>query len=192
MPLKKIRKLFIKTVLLGLFFFLFFFIFAGEVRADLCSPVGKKCSPPNTCLTSCCKCGPNGRTGLDYSCASGAAGWCACAAQYNYPPGWQTNCGGVAPTPTPGGGDTTSKTCGQICSEHGSTDGSSGCYCSGNSSCPSPLVSYGRSSDCRTCCGWPSLPSCQVAPPPPTPTPTPVPSCTMSLSPSSLSLQTGY
>ena len=76
-----------------------------EIRkeaAGSCSPVGQPCSPSNQQIDSCCRCGPDGRTGLDYNFAGsqGSPGWCTCASTYNYPSGWQTSCGGsVAPPP---------------------------------------------------------------------------------------------
>ena len=66
-----------------------------------CSPVGQPCSKRNTCIDGCCKCGPDGRTGLDYTCGGD---WCTCATTYNYPPGWQSSCGGGWVPPPSGGG----------------------------------------------------------------------------------------
>lgn len=89
-----------------------------EIRkeaAGSCSPVGQPCSPANQQIDSCCRCGPDGRTGLDYNSAGsqGSPGWCTCASTYNYPSGWQTSCGGTAEPPPAQTSTTTTCTPGQ-------------------------------------------------------------------------------
>jgi len=136
----------------------------GTVRTGLC-PGGSDCVcciPVAGCYTSGTSCANQGGTCGNYTSSncSGTIKTGLCPAG--------SNCvccvgggGGGGATPTPGGNNS-NKTCGQICGENGSPDGASGCYCAqGSGGCPSPLVSYGASSDCTTCCTWsPSVPAC--------------------------------
>ena len=154
-----------------------------------CNPVGQRCSPAGQWIDSCCRCGPDGRTGLDYSPAGaqGSSGWCACASQYNFPAGWEASCGSAPPPPPPPQpGDCPAGY--NWCAWENST-----CSFSGTRS-----VAYGASGQfvyqthtntvaCNNSVfGDPirgTVKSCCTIPP--------TPSCTMSLSPSSMTLKTG-
>ncbi len=97
-----------------------------------CGGGGTTCTP-GACVDSCHRCASDGRsTGLDYTCSSD---WCACARQYNYPPGWEASCGGGAP-PAP-----------TSCSARGG-------FCAYNGLCPTNkgYSNIGSTSDCPGGC----------------------------------------
>jgi hypothetical protein len=115
----------------------------GSTPAPTAPPNGgSTLCTPNACVDSCHRCSADGEsTGLDYTCSSGIEGWCACATQYNYPPGWEDNCGGgSAPPPAP-----------TSCSAMGG-------ICAYNGTCPTRkgYKNIGATSDCPGgCCACP-------------------------------------